>query len=191
MVDRIDIHGLTLEELSGVIALYPWYAGARMELCRRMSEMGALSGTQVAETALHLGAREMLAALPGAGSHAQEAARDAGALADRFIAPPEDTPKPRIYVVGGDFFSQSQYEGVRGETEGIFSRFAAQARKESYGDEKPAEAEEPLTETLARIYLEQGYVDEAKDIYSKLSLRYPEKSVYFAALIEEIDKKDN
>ena len=77
MVDRIDIHGLTLEELSGVIALYPWYAGARMELCRRMSEMGALSGTQVAETALHLGAREMLAALPGAGSHAQEAARDA------------------------------------------------------------------------------------------------------------------
>ena len=191
MVDRIDIHALTLEELSGVIALYPWYAGARMELCRRMSEMDALSGTQVAETALHLGARELLAALPGAGSRARETARDAASLADRFIAPPEDTPKPRIYVVGGDFFSQSQYEGVRAGSEGIFSRFAAQARKEESAAEAPAEAGEPYTETLARIYLEQGYVDEAKEIYSKLSLRYPEKSVYFAALIEEIDKKDN
>ena len=187
MVDRIDIHGLTLEELSGVIALYPWYAGARMELCRRMSEMGALSGTQVADTALHLEARELLAALPGAGSQAQAAVQDAGALADRFIAPPEDKEKPRIYVVGGDFFSQSQYEGVRGDSEGIFSRFAAQARKEGYGSGAAAADEDPYTETLARIYLEQGYEDEAKDIYSKLSLRYPEKSVYFASLIEKLD----
>ena len=46
MVNPIDIHKLTLEELSGVIALYPWYGGARMELCRRMSGEGALSEIQ-------------------------------------------------------------------------------------------------------------------------------------------------
>ena len=58
----------------------------------------------------------------------------------------------------------------------------------------PAEpdSEEPFcTETLAGIYLEQGYTREAIDIYSQLCLRYPEKSVYFAALIDEINKKEN
>jgi hypothetical protein len=46
------------------------------------------------------------------------------------------------------------------------------------------------TETLAKIYLEQDYTEQAIDIYSKLSLRYPEKSVYFAALIDEIKQKE-
>ena len=53
MVDFIDIHKLTLEELSGVVDIYPWYGGARMELCRRMAELGALSESQIARTALH------------------------------------------------------------------------------------------------------------------------------------------
>ncbi len=54
MVNIIDIHRLTLEELSGVVDLYPWYGAARMELCRRMAELGALSESQVARTALHI-----------------------------------------------------------------------------------------------------------------------------------------
>ena len=44
------------------------------------------------------------------------------------------------------------------------------------------------TETLAQIYADQGYPDQAKQIYSRLSLRFPEKSAYFAALIEKLKK---
>ena len=43
-----------------------------------------------------------------------------------------------------------------------------------------------LTETLARIYIKQGYYSKALDIYEKLSLKYPEKSSYFASLILEV-----
>ncbi|HQL46766.1 MAG TPA: hypothetical protein PLI85_09195, partial [Bacteroidales bacterium] len=43
-----------------------------------------------------------------------------------------------------------------------------------------------ITETLAKIYINQGYYSRAINIYEKLSIQYPEKSVYFASRIEKI-----
>ncbi|MEZ4887325.1 MAG: hypothetical protein R3E32_21515 [Chitinophagales bacterium] len=45
------------------------------------------------------------------------------------------------------------------------------------------------TESMAEIYAQQGYYKRAVKIYEQLSLKYPEKSSYFAGKIVELQKK--
>lgn len=45
------------------------------------------------------------------------------------------------------------------------------------------------SETLAKIYLNQGNYSKAIKIYDVLSLKFPEKNLYFAALIKEAKQK--
>ena len=44
-----------------------------------------------------------------------------------------------------------------------------------------------VSETLAKIYVQQEKYELARQAYEALSLKYPEKSVYFAARLKEID----
>ncbi|SFG61023.1 hypothetical protein [Pedobacter insulae] len=46
-----------------------------------------------------------------------------------------------------------------------------------------------VSETLASIYIEQMLYHKAIDTYEKLSLKFPEKSRYFADLIQSLEKK--
>ena len=48
------------------------------------------------------------------------------------------------------------------------------------------EDENLVTETLAKVFAKQGNYKKAVKAYKKLSLKYPEKSIYFAAQIEKI-----
>jgi hypothetical protein len=92
-----------------------------------------------------------------------ESAETPGKLIDRFIA-----TAPRITPSKTEFYSP-----------------AIQARKSVEEDDNL------VSETLAGIYLQQGMLAKARAAYEKLSLLNPEKSSYFAALIQEIDNSLN
>jgi len=182
----MDLSKLTLDELVGVVNLYPWFGGARKELCVRMSRMGdGWSETQFADAALYVGARSKLLEVIRAGkaedlsdAHVEELLKT--------VAPVE---KKRVYAGVGDYFSQEEYDQVRKSDDNVFSKYAAKARQ---GRTEPSDAKvaevEFYTETLAQIYAEQGYYEQAKLIYSKLILAYPEKSAYFATLIQKLEE---
>ena len=208
--DYIDLRRLNLDELNGVVNLYPWFGGARKELCRRMSELGegAWSDERYADAALYVGSRRIIANLAHKGHKVDYSDMQVKELLrayiDEGVGEIRDEGQPRrVIVVGGDYFSAKQYDAVRQEGD---NDFAAMARspigsgmtgKEGMtpGASLPAGPANPqteedftdfCTETLAQIYADQGYPEQARQIYSRLSLRFPEKSAYFAALIEKL-----
>ncbi|MCD8312968.1 MAG: hypothetical protein LUC24_02260 [Bacteroidales bacterium] len=102
----------------------------------------------------------------------------------------------------GDYFSREQYEeakrgGLNWNRRAPIDR-SAEAPEDRFHTEDPGgpgtATEESMegfyTETLAQIYEEQGYLDKAKEIYAKLILGCPEKSAYFAALIEKLNVRN-
>ncbi len=47
-----------------------------------------------------------------------------------------------------------------------------------------------VTETMAKLYVKQGKLDKARKAYKKLIELYPEKSVYFATQLKNLNKKN-
>ena len=192
----IDLKRLNLDELMGVVNLYPWFAGARKELCVRMHRMGAdvYSESQFTEAAMYLPSRRILSDLIRSGKSQDMSDADVENIIKSYIVEQEvrkeerESPKRRVYAGAGDYFSQEDYDAVRKTEDNVFSRYALKARQ----DKQTTVSTEPVfdifTETLAQIYVEQGYYEQAKDIYSKLILAYPEKNAYFAALIQKLDE---
>ena len=202
----IDIRKLNIDELMGVVNLYPWFGGARKELCRRLTLMGRgdTAAPEFADAAMHIGDRAKLYQLFRTQAEDRYADADVAKIIKAYIAQrtsdsdtPEDSasessPQRKVIVAGGDFFSKEEYEKEKRSEDNVFSRYAAKAKKEDRKAEGTAGEEFDLyTETLARIYADQGYYEQAKHIYSKLLLAYPEKNAYFAALIENLEKINN
>ena len=208
---------MTTDELTSVIKNWPWFGAARRELCERMSKMGGSEWgkEQYADAAMYIASRTIVSDIVRSSRKEDYSDKDVQTLLKRFIAPeprpvsealsgvqsgdgevhPRSAaalPKPyrrTVKVAGADFFSQDEYKDVTLEEDNYFARFKVTKSDESDG----RKWEDPelgfCTETLAWIYADQGYYAEAKKIYSRLMLRYPEKIAYFATLIEKLDEE--
>ena len=102
----------------------------------------------------------------------------------------ESKPKKEVYIIGGDYFSNSDFEGLSKDGMDSFNLLTApepQSPKEEFVASEFTD-EFYYTETLARIYAQQELYERAIEVYDKLILLYPEKSAYFATLKTEIKK---
>lgn len=175
-------------EKSGLYSLldqYPWFVPARARLCISLLDD---SGTEAAYGMF----RDSLPYFPDGAYVAGKMRRtelrdfsDADLAAEIRSAISE---KSRIIMAGGDYFTLSEYDSVRESNDADIRRMAIvdySAPNPSVGV-KREEVFDMVSETLAQIYLDQGYPDKANEIYIKLSLMNPEKSAYFAKIIEKL-----
>lgn len=115
----------------------------------------------LAQRAAAVGFGEAGQGLPASGSSAETEGLDANALIDRFIA-----QQPRI--------------GKLREVEAPVEEWA-----------KASVMEDPtlVTETMARIFAQQGQIGKARKAYRHLALTYPAKSTYFAAQLKKLNQR--
>jgi hypothetical protein len=115
--------------------------------------------------------------------------------------------KPKFVLAGGDYFTKKDFEMIELDLTQPLDHFIAEkptllrsaiigkgTKPVVINDTESAESlddEAFYTETLASIYIEQGFYKRALDVYAKLILLFPEKSSYFATLVKEIKNKYN
>ena len=213
----MEVTALTLPELERLLDACPWFTLARKEYVRRHRSFGEEDLREAAARAgLYLLSRsEFLAEISG--KQPKEEFRETPVVAPAVpvtapvpeeqpvVAPdPAETPAPapqrKIYVVGGDYFDKEDFKslgeaGAEIDSKLDFNPITATLESIS-APAAPASANppaggvgEPASETLARIYSDQGLYDRAIAVYEKLILLYPEKSAYFAALIDKANNK--
>ncbi|MBP5538642.1 MAG: hypothetical protein J6X69_02225 [Bacteroidales bacterium] len=167
-----QVDKLSMGQLSGLVNSYPWFASARMELARRLVKEGGWSREELSRMLMHIGDAVLLRPFV------------APLLSPMMSAPVAPAPEKPRRVPGGDFFTREEYEKVKKEDDIFPLKPLVQRDPEAHPTETVQL--EFVTETLAQIYASQGYFAQAMEIYEKLILAYPEKSAYFAALIEKL-----
>ena len=204
------LKGMSMESLAEVTARYPWFGVAQKLLCVRLSRLGGdeLGTARYAEAAMHVACRRKVLSLLrkdiAAEPHVSgeevfpSAVASVSAGEDVLYGKPSDgqVPEPEIrheetgFRGVGDYFSQAQYARVRQKEDDSLRRFVSSDADVPVPEIESGFDMDFCTETLARIYAEQGYCQQAKEIYSKLILAYPEKNAYFAALIEKLGSEN-
>lgn len=186
-----ELKNMSFDALAGVASRYPWFGAAKKLLCAKMVEIGGDWGiSQFSDAAMYVPSREKVSSLLRKGFSCSD--KEVENIIKKYISsPPEEEAAPANtkFRGVGDYFSRDQYAKVRQKGDDSFRSFFADG-----ADASPVEMTSEFdldfcTETLAQIYEEQGYYQQARDIYSKLILAYPEKNAYFAALIEKLDRE--
>lgn len=177
--------GLDKTRLYALLDQYPWFAPVRARLCMDLlDDTGADAADGMFRDSLpyfpdgaYVAAR-MRQAVKRDYTDADLAVQIRSAIGDR----------PRIIMAGGDYFSLSEYDSVRENHDADIRKMAIvdYSAPDPSAGVKRDEVFDLVSETLAQIYLDQGYPDKAKEIYVKLSLLNPEKSAYFAKIIEKL-----
>ena len=185
-----------LSSIEQLISIYPWYQGARVELILKLAEISKETAREkLRESFSFVPFPEWIATKIEGIENTKKRTEN-----DKVIQSQIQQAK-KIFVVGGDYFSREELESVNNENEAKADSPAIPVeaarsleRERAVKRDGANSVVDPLifyTETLAQIYTQQECWREALDVYSKLILLYPEKSVYFATLIEEIKQKDN
>ena len=213
-----EVKSMDLMDMEEVLKQNPWFSYLREILLEKLYRKDKEAFAQtLSQTAVFLSSRKTLYDRINAPEEEEIPEETPTVIREEIHVPEEPVHRPRVIVAGGDFFSKEDLKSIDPEEDmelklksSPFYRPAAdlvaeekEKEKEKQASPKPKEKKGSLlkedgsvnfddlvfcTETLGHIYAQQGFYDKAIDVFSKLILLYPQKSAYFAALVNEMKK---
>ncbi|MBQ5784778.1 MAG: tetratricopeptide repeat protein [Bacteroidales bacterium] len=214
-MDSLDVKTLDIPALETLVREYPWFAYARQVLLSKLAEKGKEHmDVQMQKSSAFIPCRKVVYLMTLDGKEVEDLSvidfdefnREFLEITSRNETVEESKEErksdqaPKYIVLGADYFSKDDFEqledvnpfkiGKLGDAQDDADDKMAENQNVEQ-DVESADIDDFYTETLARIYAEQGYYEEAIKIYAKLILLYPEKSAYFATLVNEVKSKNN
>ena len=203
-----EIRELPIAEIEKLVTEYPWFSYARRVLMLKLSE----GGREHMEVCL----KKCSAFIPSRKEIYEKTLDKAEMFQESFPVidfeeinkdiddiralgseDKKEESKPQYIILGGDYFTKEDFAELDDIQPFRIGAIGSADNSQSIGSEgvvKNGTVDDSdifYTETLAKIYAEQGYYEEAMKVYSKLILLYPEKSAYFATLVSEVKSKNN
>lgn len=193
---NLEIEQLDIMELEEIVKNSPWFSYARHLLLIKLHSMGdEIFSTHLKKSAIFLSSRK---SLYDRVSGFKQDKKNVGKVS--LVESSEDNPKrkPKVIVAGADFFSKDEFNAIPEQ-----DNMEIKLRSSKFYRDTPELSQNTIvgpdgkvnyddlaffTETLGHIYAQQGYYDQAIEVFSKLILLYPQKSAYFATLIRETEK---
>ena len=211
-----DVPTLSVEELQRLQSDYPYFQAVRFLYLKKLRcDFPERYPQALQENALYAGDRKALfTLLEGAEQtwhdlypdEKEKPETDAFGLIDSFLASrsselgretelyPEasyrfdDAETPAAAPVENSFALVDAFLDASPEEKEPQAPVIAVAEKPENEDSDELKDEEFLTESLAKIYIKQRRYAKALEIIRKLSLKYPEKNIYFADQIRFLEK---
>ena len=206
-VENINIKELPVADLEKLVTEYPWFGYARRVLLMKMAEGGKEHlEVYLKKCSAFVPSRRELYSKGMENVHQEsfpvidfeEINRDIDDIRALNVPKVEkEENAPKYIILGGDYFTKEDFVGLEEMPSFKVGALGSPIESQSVGsegvvvDEDLDDSDIFYTETLARIYAEQGYYEEVMKVYSKLILLYPEKSAYFATLVNSVKSKNN
>lgn len=214
-INSLDIKTWGIADLEKLVTEYPWFTYARHTLLVKLAETGReYMEVHLKKCSAFLSSREKLYFVAEGAVQGEAPVIDFEEInrridqvkaapevkAESFAGQEETTQSPQYIIVGGDYFTRDDLAGIEVSEPFVIGKLGSAEDKKNNEDavkqeftnsESLDELDDFYTETLAGIYAEQGYYEEAIKVYAKLILLYPEKSTYFATLVNKIKSKNN
>ena len=179
----------TVIELKLLTEKYPWFQLGWMLYLKNLKEMKSPDYHLVLKkVAVMVPDRKLLYNYLNSETRAKADKTDDESILQQFGETGDETENGKGNPLI-DKFLQTDTGPARRIPEG--GNVAENENRLNIAEKSATENHELITETLASIYFQQKNYGKAKESYQKLSLKYPEKSIYFAARIEEIEKLRN
>lgn len=180
------LNATTMLELTQLIERYPWFQGAKVLLLKNKELLN--------NSDYHNYLNEVALAVPHRNLLAKYLRGEINFNNDQFLSDYEtenavyQLEAPELPEEGNSLIDKFLQKQGSAPIKVKLKQPVAEETSKKLIEQSTQESDELITETLAKLYKQQKKYNKAIEAYRKLSLKYPEKNIYFAARIKEIEE---